>query len=124
MAFDLTSPLPRKGVLVPVQTNFTGHTRVPLLALVTNNLSPMMRLFEDEIAFKVFRDHRRPWRDIELVDALNWKLNKSVILRWNDTPWTFTAGLIVLPRLVEVLRFMERKQVPLSSRAARLLDEN
>ena len=122
MSFNLISPLPDKGIAVPVQATFTGHKRLPYVAVAINNLSPQLRLFEDEVEFKIIKWHRRGLGEIELVDALNWKLNKSVILTWNDTPWTFTAGLIVLPRLVEVLRFLARKNVPLSPRAQALLE--
>ena len=124
MPFTLTSPLPSKGVAVPVQATFTEHKRIPYFPFATNSLSPHLRLFEDKIEFNVLYWHCRKLGELELVDAFSWKLNKSVVLSWKNTPWTFTAGLIVLPRLVEVLRFFARKNIALSPRARRLLDES
>ncbi len=125
MPFDLTAPIPAKGVAVPIYATFTGHTRMPFWWAISNNsLNPKLRLFEDELELKVIKTHRKSLRDVVVADAhCGLVKSNSLILTWNDTPWTFTANIIQRNWLGQVLEFLARKQVPLSPRAARLLSE-
>ena len=125
MPFNLTSPLPEKGVAVPIYATFTGHKQMPFWwAISTNSANPKLRLFEDELELKVIKTHCKLLRDIVVADALCEKIKtNNLILTWNDTPWTFTANIIQRDWLMQTLKFLARKQVPLSPRAARLLNE-
>ena len=126
MPFDLTSPLPGKGVAVPIYATFTGHKIMPFWwAISTNSATPKLRLFEDELELKVMKTHRKLLRDIAVADAYCGKIKtNNLILTWNDTPWTFTANVIQRNWLMQTLEFLVRKEVPLSPRAVRLLTEN
>ena len=124
MPFDLTSPLPEKGVNVPIYATFTGHKRMPFWwALGTNSYKPVLRLFEDELELKVMKTHRRLLRDIETAHVGLAPLTRNLILVWNDTPWTFTANVIRHDWLVQVIEFLARKNVPLAPGARRLLQD-
>lgn len=117
----LDSPLPAEGVKVPVWATFTGCRAIPWLALGSNSLSPLLRLHEDRVEFKVLRAHSRPLRDIERVHAARiWRTN-LITIEWRGEPLT-TSARILLPRLqVQVLAFFERQGVRLSPSAHALL---
>ena len=126
MAFNLTSPLPEKGIAVPIYATFTGHKMMPFWwAIATNSANPKLRLFEDELELKVIKTHRRLLKDIAVADAYCVKIKtNNLILTWNDTPWTFTANIIQRNWLNQTLEFLQRKNIALSPRAQRLLSES
>ena len=126
MSFNLTSPLPAKGVAVPIYTTFTGHSKMPFWwAISTNSANPKLRLFEDELELKVMKTHKKFLRDIVVTDAYCGRVKtNNLILTWNDTPWTFTANIIQRNWLMQTLEFLARKNIALSPRAARLLAES
>ena len=126
MPFNLTSPLPEKGVAVPIYATFTGHARMPFWwAISTNSANPKLRLFEDELELKVIKTHRKSYSHVAVADALCGRIKtNNLILTWNDTPWTFTANVIQRNWLNQTLEFLARKNIALSPRAARLLAES
>ena len=125
MSFNLTSPIPEKGVAVPIYATFTGHAKMPFWwAISTNSANPKLRLFEDELELKVIKTHRKSYSHVAVADAYCAKIKtNNLILTWNDTPWTFTANIIQRDWLMQTLEFLKRKNVALSPRAARLLNE-
>ncbi len=125
MPFNLTSPLPEKGVAVPIYATFTGHARMPFWwVIATNSANPKLRLFEDKLELKVIKTHRKSYSHVTVADALCGLVKTNdLILTWDDTPWTFTANIIRRDWLKQTLEFLARKNVALSSRAARLLNE-
>ena len=126
MPFNLTSPLPPNGVAVPIYATFTGHAKMPFWwACSTNSLNPKLRLFEDELELKVIKTHRKSYSHVAVADAYCGRIKtNNLILTWNDTPWTFTANIIQRNWLTQTLEFLERKNIALSPRAARLLAES
>lgn len=122
MSFYLTSPLDEKGASIPIYASFTGHKKVPLWAVATNSLNPKLRFFENEVELRVIKSHRRAWSDIESVDGrLVWK-TCQLTLNFRDTPWNFTAT-VVLPRtLRETLEFLDSKGLILMPRARQFLE--
>ncbi len=126
MAFNLTSPLPAKGVAVPIYATFTGHKIMPFWwAISTNSANPELRLFEDELELKVIKTHRKPYSHVAVADAYCGRIKtNNLILTWDDTPWTFTANIIQRNWLMQTLEFLARKNIALSPRAARLLAES
>lgn len=122
MSFDLTSPLPEKGVTVPIFTTFTGHKRVPLWAVATNSAYPTLRFFEDQIELRVIRKHYRPWRDVESVDAQILLRSNNLIFNFAGTPWNLTASLILPRYLRQSLHFLEAKGLFLTPRARQLME--
>ncbi len=126
MSFDLTSPLPEKGVAVPIYATFTGHKKMPFWwAISTNSANPKLRLFENDLELKVIKTHRKPLSAIAVADAYCGKIkSNNLILTWNDTPWTFTANIIQRNWLIQTLEFLMRKNIALLLRAARLLSES
>ena len=117
----LTSPLPPEGVMVPAWATFTGLRGVPLLSLGTNSFSPLLRLYEDRVEFKVLRTHVRPLGDIERMHARRFWKTSQITIEWRGERLTFAAN-ILLPRLqVQVLGFLDSKGAPLSEPARALL---
>ena len=117
----LDSPLPNKGVKVPIWATFTGCRAIPFVALGSNNFAPLLRLYEDRVEFKVIRTHTRPLRDIERVHATRIWRTSLITIEWRGEQLT-TSARILLPRLqVQVLAFFERQGVPLSEGARALL---
>lgn len=126
MAFDLTAPIPEKGVAVPIYATFTGHKQMPSWwGISTNSANPKLRLFEDELELKVMKTHRKAYSHVAVADAYCGKIKtNNLILTWDDTPWTFTANIIQRNWLMQTLEFLARKNIALSPRAARLLAES
>ena len=126
MAFNLTSPIPEKGVAVPTYATFTGHAKMPFWwAIATNSANPKLRLFEDELELKVMKTHRKSYSHVAVADAYCGMIkSNNLILTWNDTPWNFTANVIQRDWLIQAFEFLARKNVALSPRAARLLSES
>ncbi len=126
MPFDLTAPIPEKGVAVPIYATFTGHARMPFWwAISTNSANPKLRLFENELELKVMKTHRKHYSHVVVADAYCGLVkSNTLMLTWDDTPWTFTANVIQRNWLVQTLEFLERKNIALSPRAARLLAES
>ena len=124
MAFDLTSPLPEKGVAVPIYWTRTGYKGVAVWNFaILGFLSPSFRLFEDEVEMKVRRTQRRLLRDIEMVEAPKWRQEQNLLtLIWNDTPWTFTVNIVRPDWQKQVVEFLKSRDVPLAPSARRLLD--
>ena len=124
MSYDLRLPLPEAGMKVPIFATFTGHKRVPFWAAATNSANPKLRFFNDEVELKVIRTHRRAWRDVELVDARSGGNFNCLTLKFRDTPWDFTATLILPRYLREALRFLELKELVLTPRARAIMESN
>ena len=117
----LDSPLPEEGVKVPVWATFTGVRAIPFVALGSNSLSPLLRLYEDRVEFKVFRLHTRRFEEIERVHATRVLMTNLITFEWRGEKLT-TGARILLPRLqLQVLVFFARQVVPLSPSARALL---
>ena len=115
-------PLDEKGVAIPIYATFTGHKRVPLWAVATNSFGPKLRFFENEVELKVIKTHRRKWSDVESVDAqILWKTH-NLTLNFADTPWNFTANLILPRYLRESLAFLDGKNLTLTPRARGIME--
>lgn len=125
MSFNLTSPIPEKGVAVPIYSTFTGYKRLAVWNFALRGLFfPAFILFEEEVELKVKRTHRRFLRDIQSVDVPFWKREQNLLtLIWKDTPWTFTANIVRPDWQKQTLEFLARKNVALSPCARRLLNE-
>ena len=124
MSYDLTLPLPEKGVTVPIFASFTGHKKVPFWAVATNSAGPRLRFFGDEVELKVIKTHRRLWSDVTHVDAYcGWKTN-NLTLDFAGTPWNFTANLVLPRYLREALMFLNAKGLVLSARARVIMESN
>lgn len=123
MSYDLTLPLPEAGVKVPIFATFTGHKRVPFWAVASNSANPKLRFFDDGVELKVIRTHRRLWSDVELVDARSGRFH-LLTLKFRDTPWDFTATLVLPRYLREALRFLDAKELILSARAREIMESD
>ena len=122
MSLILTSPLPEKGVAIPIYGTFTGHKAVPLWAFSHNSLSHKLRFFEAEVELKVMKTHRRAWSDVESVDARILFKKPQLTLNFRDTPWNFTAVTVLERTLHETLEFLDGKGLVLTPRARQLLE--
>ena len=116
----LSEPLPAEGVEVPLLASFAGLARVPILSLGKNNLSARLRLYPDELEFKVLRTRRRPYTEIQRIETQSFWATRNVEFVWRGSLITFTANLHSDAWRLALLRFLERRGVPLSP-AARAL---
>ena len=62
---NLSEPLPDEGVQVPIRATFTGLAGIPLVAVGTNSLFPLFKLFNDYVEFRVFFRRRRAYSVIK-----------------------------------------------------------
>lgn len=118
---NLIEPLPDEGVQVPIRATFTGVAGIPLLALGTNSLFPIFKLFNDYIECRVFLRQRHAYAEIKEVHVFQTFMTNNVKITWHNTPFTLAANVRDPEDLIEVVRFLKRKQVPLTETAERLL---
>ncbi len=122
MSFKLHSRLGAAGAAIPIYGTCTGHKLVPLWALASNSLGPKLRFFDAEVEWKVLKTARRPWSEIESVDAqLLWKTSR-LTLNFQGTPWNVSANLLSPADLRETLRFLNAKGLSLTPRAQEILN--
>lgn len=117
----LREPLPAAGVSVPLLATFAGLARVPLLSLGKNNLSALLRLYPEEVEFKVLRTLRRPYSRIRRVEVQSLWATRNVELVWRGSIVSFTANIRDDAWRLAVLRFLAGRDVPLSPAAGHLL---
>ena len=121
---DLTSPLPENGVKIPIYATFTGVRFAPWLALGTNSLSPLLRVYDDHLDFKVLRPHRKSYEEIEAVGVITWHLTRNVYFIWRDTQLTFSANIIRKDWLIQLVQFFHHKNVALTPAALKMIEDN
>jgi hypothetical protein len=122
LSFVLPQNLPEIGVAVPILAAFTGHKRVPLWAVATNNANPKLRFYEAEIELKVIKTHRRVWADVERVDAKLMGKTNLLTFDFVGTPWNFSVNVVLPPHLKETLRFLASKNLTMTPRALDILN--
>ena len=120
---EIAEPLPPEGVAVPLRATFVGVARVPLLALGKNNLSALLRLYENRLEFKVFRRRQRAYSEIRRVEVATLFLTRNVEIVWTDSPLTFAANIRGDDWRRAVLELLARKGAPLSPAARALIEE-
>ena len=120
----LQEPLPPAGVSIPLLATFSGLAGVPLLSLAKNNLSARLRLFPDELEFKVLRTLRRPYSRIRRVEVQTLWATRNVELVWNGSAVSFTANVRTDAWRLAVLRLLDAKGVTLAPGARRLLEQS
>ncbi len=118
---ELREPLPADGVSVPLLATFAGLARVPLLSLGKNNLSARLRLYPDELEFKMLRTLRRPYSDIQRIGVQTAWATRNVEFVWQDSIMTFTANVRSDAWRLALLRFLEGRGAPLAPAAVELL---
>jgi hypothetical protein len=119
---DLTSPLPKEGVSIPVKATFGGFKKwLPRSAGYShNNAFPVFRFYDGELECRVIRTVRRRYADIEAVDVLQSFGTNNLIIDWRDSVLNFAAN-VSDEDLRPVLKFFETKGVPLTGRARAVL---
>lgn len=120
---NLSNPLPANGVQVPVRATFTGVAGVPFWTLAHNSLFPLFKLFNDEMEFRVIFKQRRAYTSIKSVHVFWMLLTNNVQITWHDSSFTFVANVTNQDDLVQVVRFLERKQAPLLDTAKLFLQK-
>lgn len=110
-----------KGFKVPIMASFTGIKNIPILALGYNNGSPKLMLYTDHLECKVILNKTVKYKDIENVDFTDFWLTKAVILNFKNKRLDFAANLYKKENLVELIKFFDKKKIPLSKKARMLL---
>ena len=121
---NLTSPLPTKGVKIPIYATFTGWKTLPWLALGTNSASPLLRVYEDRLDFKVLRPHTRNYQEIAEIGVITWHQTRNIYFVWRDTNLTMSANVIRKDWLIETVHFFYRKKIALTPAALELIEKN
>ncbi len=114
-------PLPDGGFSVPLRASFLVFKKFPLFGIATNNAAPRLVLFNDRIEFRVIAIQTRRYEDLEYIDALQSLGTQNIILCWRRRFFAFSANLGDEGRLVELLRFFERRRITLTERANSIL---
>lgn len=121
---NLVSPLPADGVKIPIYATFTGWKTLPWLALGTNGASPLLRVYEDRLVFKVLRPHSRNYDEIAEIGVLTWHLTRNIYFVWRDTQLTLSANVIRKDWLIEIVQFFHRKNLALTPAALELIEKS
>ena len=122
-ATALREPLPPEGVAVPLLATFSGLVGVPLLSLGKNNLSALLRVYPDQMEFKVLRTLRRPYSRIRRVETQTFWATRNVEFVWHGSNLTFTANVRTDAWRLALLGLLDAKGVDLAAGARRLLEE-
>ncbi len=120
---QLREPLPPEGVPVPLLATFAGLAGVPLLSLGKNNLSALLRLYPDELEFKVLRTLRRPYSAIRRIEVQTTWATRNVEFVWQGSVLTFTANVRSDAWRLALLRLLDAKGAALSPAARGLLEK-
>jgi len=92
------------------------------LALAENSIAPLLVLYDDGLECRVFFKRRRDYSQVERVEAAQGLWTQNVVFVWKDDNFTFIGNLIHKQRLRELLRFLERKGLPLADSALKVLE--
>ena len=95
----------------------------PALGIGSNSLNPKLIFHEDEIEYRVFLTNRVAYSDIEKVDVLIFYKTTNLLLTRKDSVFTFGGNLNDKARLVEVLKFLQRKDCFLTEKALNLMND-
>jgi hypothetical protein len=120
-SLTIPDPLPADGFPVPLRASFLVFRRVPLLGVASNSAAPKLVLYLDHLAYRVLGSRRKAYAEIETVGALQGFGTQNVLLVWKGSLLAFSGNLGRADALVEVLRFFQRRRLPLSDRAKALL---
>jgi hypothetical protein len=115
--------LPLEGLKIPLRAAFTGPKSTPLIAMYDNSIFPLLKLYEDGLEFRVFIKRRKSYADIERVLARQRIWTDNVSILWKDSVFAFTANVRGKELLQELLRFLQRRGVPLGESATRVLQK-
>ncbi len=118
----IPDPLPITGFKLPLRASFTGIKSAPLLAMADNSIAPLLKLYDDHIEYRVILKGKKDYAQIERIEAVQGFGTQNVILIWRDSNFTFTGNLRQEEWLRELLRFFQRRQLPLSASALQVLD--
>ena len=110
---ELSSPLPVDGVEVDVRATFSGAG----LFVSKNNLNPSVRFFDDRVEIKVMKMTTVRYEDLESVDVKAGWLTNNIGFTARGSKRAVTANLRSADDVPRVLRFLEARGAPLSSRA-------
>jgi len=101
------------GRVVPLKASFTGLRGLPrLVAIASNNASPLLMIYPDRIDYRVIQRRQRPMGEIEMVDVQTAWRTVNIVLHFRNSPLTFSgnvgtedaakAALNLLPRSVPI----------------------
>lgn len=120
--WSIPEPLPSTGFQVPLRVSFTGMKKMPHIALCYNQIFPLLVLYPDGVEFRVFIKRKKDYSQIERIDALETFATHNVIIVWKDSAFAFVGNVRDANLFRDVLRFFQRKQLPLSDSARQVLD--
>lgn len=124
MRLDLSSPLPEDGIRVRLRISFPKWTVWPL-AFLTNNLHPLLHLYDDSLETRVVWKVRHLYTGIALAEAYApYRSDAPSVLQvtWTGERFQFLGRLVKAENLATVLHFLADKGVPLGPAAQALLD--
>lgn len=119
--------LPADGFQFAVENPSSALKYFPLLVTGTGTTNSKLLLFADSIKFKVVLTGAKSYSAIDSIDVeLNvlsvTKLGRSqnIIIFFKDSIFAYRANIREKEDLLELLRFFQRKSVPLSDRLREL----
>jgi hypothetical protein len=122
---DIPRAIPVDGFEVPVLATFNGLKRLPRqISFAHNNLNPYLTLFEDRLECRVVLQKAIPIVEIENVDIWDTLATRNLQIYVKGKEDLFTANLFNRRNLSQVLNFLAKRGVLLSTRAKAFLSAN
>lgn len=117
-AAELVIPdcLPRDGVDVPLLAAYAGWKTLGTLTFAENNIRPELHLFDDRLAYKVFRHRGASYSDIEFVKGISQRFFNRMRFGFRDCSLSFIVDLADELEYQAVEDFLRRKGVPIETR--------
>lgn len=114
-----------QGLKIPVKATFGGSKTLKKLnknlSFSHNSAFPLFHLFEDHIICRVLFKKIKRLDEIELIDSTNSFKSIIITLYFRNDDWTFSANLFRVEDQVQVLKFFQNKNVPLSEEAKQIV---
>lgn len=95
----------------------------PPLGIGSNSINPKLIFHEDEVEYRVFSTTRINYTSIEKVDVFLFYKTTNLLLTRHDSVFTFGGNLNDRAKLIEVLRFLQRKGCSLTEKALNFMHD-
>ncbi len=107
---------------IPLLASFGRIKFLPsFLAIGHNSINPQLILLKDGMEYRLFPKKYKDYSDIELVDITVLPGTRNLDFRFKNSIFTFSANVFDEANLKNALKFLQKKNCPLSDKAKEFL---
>ena len=108
---------------IELKAAFGGLTWLPWwISLASSNLSPMLDLRDDKLAYRIVATKEAAYTEIALVDFRKAIGTRNIQLNFVGRSWTFSGNVVDDDQARAALAMLRAKGCTLTKRAAAFLD--